>query len=102
VVSHGSSGSTNRDNPKSVSFTNGPDDHESVAFRSLVKRMSEERISRHHQNGRDEEPTLEFNVAMDQSNTVHPSNSLAQFTPYLSQVGFVKLRVLLVRVDEIK
>jgi len=39
---------------------------------------------------------------MDQGNAVHPPYSLTQLTPYLSQVGFIKLGVLLVGVDEIK
>ena len=39
---------------------------------------------------------------MDQGNAVHPPYGLTQFTPYLSQVGFIKLRVIFVRVDEIK
>lgn len=50
MINHGSSGSTNRDNPKSVSFTNGPEDHEPVACKSLVKRMSGERVNRHPEN----------------------------------------------------
>ena len=83
MVNHGSSGSTNRDNPKSVSFTNGPEDHGLAACRSLVKRISEKRISRRPENRRDEELTLELDVAMDQGNAVHPPDSLTQFAPYL-------------------
>lgn len=33
---------------------------------------------------------------------MHPPDSLAQLTPYLSQVGFVELRVLLIRIDEVE
>lgn len=83
MVSHGSSGSTNRDNPKSVSFTNGPEDHGLVACRSLVKRISEEYISRRPEEKRDKRLTLELDVAVDQGNAVHPPDSLAEFAPYL-------------------
>lgn len=53
MVNHGLSGSTNRDNPKSVSFTNGPEVHAPDAFKSLVKRISEEDVNRRLQVRRD-------------------------------------------------
>jgi len=84
VVNHGSSGSTNRDNPKSVSFTNGPEDRAPAASRSLVNRMSEGRVSCYPLTRGGKELTLEFNVAMDQGNAVHPPNGLTQFTPDLA------------------
>jgi hypothetical protein len=102
VANHGSSGFTNRDKPKSVSFTNGPEDHGSAACRSLDKRMSGERISRRRGNRREKGLTLEFDVTMNQGDAMHPSDSLAQFAPYLSQMGFVELRVLLIGIDEVE
>jgi hypothetical protein len=84
VVNHGLSGSTNRDNPKSVSFTNGPEDHAPVAFKSLVNRISEGRVNCHLLTRGGKRLTLKFNVAMDQGNAVHPPNSLTQFAPELA------------------
>ena len=55
-----------------------------------------------HRTGGDKGLTLEFDVAMDKGDAMHPPDGLAQFTPYLSQVGFAKLRVLLVRIDEVE
>lgn len=84
MVNHGLSGSTNRDNPKSVSFTNGPEDHEPVAFRSLVNRISEGYVSRRPSNRVDVKLTLKFDIAMYQGDAVRPPDSPTQFTPYLS------------------
>jgi hypothetical protein len=102
VVNHGSSGSTNRDNPKSVSFTSGPEAHVPAAFKSLVNRISEKRVNYRPGVRGDQEPTLEFDVAMDQGNTVHPPDSLTQFAPNLSQEGLVELSILLIRIEKIK
>jgi hypothetical protein len=103
VVNQGLSGSTNRDNPKSVSFTNGPEDHAPTALKSLVKRISEGRVNLCIQiRGDRGEPTLEFDVTMYKGNAVHPSNSLAQLAPNLSKERLVKLSVLFIPVDEIK
>lgn len=77
MVNHGLSGSTNRDNPKSVSFTNGPEGHAPDVFKSLVKRISGERVNCRLRPEEIEEPTFKFDVAVDKGNTVHPSNSLA-------------------------
>lgn len=64
--------------------------------------MSGEVISRRTWDRREKGFTLEFDVAMNKGDAMHPPDGLAQFTPYLPQVGFVELRVLLIRVDEVE
>ena len=39
---------------------------------------------------------------MDQGDAMHPPNSLTQFAPYLSQMGFVKLYISFIRIDEVE
>ena len=95
MVNHRLSRSTNRNNPKSVGFTNGPVDHVSAALKSLVNKISEEHVSCRPKGRRDKEPTLKFDIAMDQGNAVHPPNGLAQFTPNLAEGTFIELAIFL-------
>ena len=93
MVNHGLSGSTNRDNLKSVSFTNDPVDHVSAALKSLVNKIFKEHVSCRPKCRRDKEPTLKFDITMDQGIAVHPPNSLAQFAPNLAEGTFVELQL---------